>query len=221
MKKVLFCLCGLLICLALTARDDFGVVLSADVSKKIAKGLNINLEEEYRSRSDFSEVERFSHALDLSYKPFTFLKTGAAYNLINYNHIKKGWEVRHRYYFYATGSFEVKRITFSLRERYQSTKRVGVIETATRANPKLLLRSRFKVDYNIRKSRFTPYASIELFNTLNNPQQNKMEQWRSMAGTEYKLNKRNLLDFYYRYTHTTDSEERSIHQIGIAYSFKF
>ena len=220
-KKGVFCVLGILSCLSIAAQDDFGAILSADVTKKIAKGLNINFEEEYRSRSNFSETERFSHALDINYKPFSFLKVGGAYNLINFNHAKRGWEVRHRYYFYTTGSLDVKRFSFSLRERFQSTTRVGVKQTATRANPKHYLRSRLKVEYDIRKSKFTPFASFELFNTLNHPQKNRMDQWRAIAGTAYKLNKKSSLDFFYRYTRGIDEEEINIHQIGVSYSFKF
>jgi opacity protein-like surface antigen len=48
-----------------------------------------------------------------------------------------------------------------------------------------------------------------------------MDQWRGIAGTAYKLNKKNSFDFFYRYTHSIDEEEKNIHQIGVAYSFKF
>ena len=219
-EKVGLCLVGFLSCISLAAQDDFGSILSADVTKKIAKGLNINFEEEFRTRSNFSEIERFSHILEVSYKPFKFLKTGGAYNLMNYNH-EKGWEIRHRYYFYATGSLDAGRFSFSLRERFQSTKRQGVAQTAKRANPKLYLRSRLKADYNIRKSKFTPYATFELFNTLNDPQKNGVNQWRGVAGTDYKLNKNNVLALYYRYTNYTDDEEINKHLFGISYSFKF
>ena len=208
-------------CASIAAKDDFGAAISVDVTKKIVKKLNVSFEEEYRSRSDFSVTDRFSHALDLSYKPFKFLKVGGAYNLINFNHEKRGWEIRHRYYFYTTGSLDAGRFTFSLRERFQSTLRQGVEQTATRANPKLYLRSRLKVDYNIRKCKFDPFASVEIFNTLNDPQKNKIDQWRGIAGVDYKLKKNHFLQFYYRYTNYADEETMDKHLFGVGYSFKF
>jgi len=219
--KIFLCLLGLVCCVSMMAKDDFGSILSVDVTKKIMKGLNVSFEEEFRTRSDFSVTDRFSHTLDLSYKPVKYLKVGGAYNLINFNHEKRGWEIRHRYYFYATGSWDVGRFSFSLRERFQSTKRQGVEQTATRANPKLFLRSRLKMDYNIRKSKFDPFASIEFFNTLNDPQKNKIDQWRGVAGVDYKLKKNNVLQFFYRYTNYTDEETMNKHLFGIGYSFKF
>ena len=220
-RKGFLSVIGLMSYFLAPAQSDFGSIIGVDITKKIAKGLNFNFEEEFRTRSDFSEVERYSHSFEISYKLFSSLKLGGAYNLINYNHEKRGWEIRHRYYFYATGNVSAGRFTFSLRERFQSTKRQGVAQTATRANPKNYLRSRLKVDYDIRKSKFTPYTSLELFNTLNDPQKNGMTQMRYVVGIEYKLNKKNSLELYYRYQDYIDEEEINIQYIGMCYSYKF
>jgi len=220
-RRITGFLLGVVCCVIISAQDDFGSSLSFDITKRIVKGFNVSFEEEFRTRSDFSVTERFSHDLGLSYKPVKFLKVGGAYNLINFNHEKRGWEIRHRYYFYTTGILEIGRFSISLRERFQSTKRQGVGASATRANPKLYLRSRLKADYNIRKSKFTPYASVELFNTLNDPQNNNLNQWRGVAGVEYKLNKKNSLEVFYRYTDYIDEEEFDKHLFGIGYAFNF
>ena len=221
MKKTGLFLIGILSCTSLWAQDDFGSILSVEVTKKITKGLNLSFEEEHRSHSNFSATDRFSHCLELSYKPISVLKVGGAYNPMNYNRGTKGWELRHRYYFYATGYWDVGRFTVSLRERFQSTKRQGVTETAKRANPKLYLRSRLSVDYNIRKSKFEPFATVELFNTLNDPQNNRMDRVRLTAGTSYKLKKNHSVQLYYRYTNNLDEDEVSIHHVGAGYAFKF
>jgi hypothetical protein len=207
---------------AISAQDRAGGILSVDVTKKITRGLSLTFEEEYRIRENFSETDRFSHVLELSYKPFKFLKAGGAYNLIRFNHENKGWETRHRYYFYATGSLQVGRFKLSLRERFQSTYRPGVKETSERANPKLYLRSRVKAEYNIPESKFEPFVSVEIFHTLNDPQRNKTDRLRGIAGIAYKLNKKNSIRLYYRYTHHTDEEEDgNMHLIGAGYSFEF
>lgn len=220
--KILFFTASLLTIHTLSAQDDLGSSLSADITKRIIPGLNLSLEEDFRLRDNLSEVDRFSTTLELSYKPWKFLKLGGAYNLINYNHETKGWEVRHRYYFFATGSYRINRFTVSLRERFQSTYRVGVKETSKRANPKLYLRSRLEVEYDIRNCKFEPFASVELYNTLNDPQGNKMNKLKYTAGSKYKLNKRNSLQLYYRYINFKDDDEgNGKHMIGLGYSYKF
>lgn len=220
--KILFFTASLLTIHTLSAQDDLGSSLSAEITKRIIPGLNLSLEEDFRLRDNLSEVDRFSTTLELSYKPWKFLKLGGAYNLINYNHETKGWEVRHRYYFFATGSYRINRFTVSLRERFQSTYRVGVKETSKRANPKLYLRSRLEVEYDIRNCKFEPFASVELYNTLNDSQGNKMNKLKYTAGSKYKLNKRNSLQLYYRYVNFKDDDEgNGKHMIGLGYSYKF
>ena len=222
-KRFIYFIISYVSCLfnPLSAQDDFGSIISFDVTKKIVKGMNVTFEEEFRTRSNFNVTDRFAHTLELSYKPIKKLKVGGAYNLIQFNHEKRSWELRHRYYFYATGSLEAGRFSFSLRERFQSTKRQGVEQTAKRANPKHYLRSRLKVDYDTRKCKFDPYASVELFNTLNDPRKNKMDRWRGVAGVEYKLNKKSVFQVYYRYTNYVDEEDSNNHLFGAGYSFKF
>ena len=83
--KTIFLIISLLAVNQLSAQDDLGSSLSVDITKKIIPRLNLSLEEDFRLRDNLSEVDRFSTTLELSYKPWKFLKLGGAYNLINYN----------------------------------------------------------------------------------------------------------------------------------------
>ncbi|MCD8032618.1 MAG: DUF2490 domain-containing protein [Bacteroides sp.] len=201
--------------------DDFGIWTSAGARKRLFPGLVAELEGEFRLRDNLKETDRWGVAADLSYRIIPYLKVGASYNLIRFHHEKRGWETRHRYSLYGVGSYDWNRFTLSLRERYQHTYKVGVSSTAKRANPKDVLRSRLKLEYDIRKSPFSPYASVELFHTLNDPQGNGLEKIRYTAGTGYKLNKRNRFDFYYHYQDQADDDETNGHILGIGYQYRF
>lgn len=206
--------------------NDFGVWTSVAGEIDIIKGLNFGVEGEFRSRDNSSEVDRWSGSADLSYRICPYLKAGVSYSFLYVNNEKKKgnvWENRHRYNIYLTGSYKWDRFTFSLRERFQHTYRVGVKEKADRANPKQILRSRLQISYNIRKCKFNPYVSCEFFNGLNDPQKNELEKVRYTIGTEYKLNKKNSFDFCYRYQtkDSGDDDEPNRHILGISYSHKF
>ncbi len=202
--------------------DNLGMSASVEINKKILPKLEASLEESFRLRDNFSEIDRFSTALELSYKFNSYLRVGGAYNLINYNHPKKDWEVRHRYYFFAQGYYSFNRFTLSLRERFQSTYREGVSETTTRSNPKLYLRSRILLSYNIKGIGFEPYTSCELYYTLNDKTGNSMNKISYILGTKYKINKRNYLQIYYRYINfNEDEDEENRHILGMGYSHKF
>ena len=64
---------------------DFGIWSNVGATKRLAKGLTLGVEGEFRSRDNASEVDRWAVGLDIGYKPFTFLKFGAGYTYI-YNH---------------------------------------------------------------------------------------------------------------------------------------
>jgi len=215
--SVVFCFIGLY-----AQTNDFGVWANADISIKILPKLNATFEEELRTRDNSGTIDRFESSLELSYKFNKYLKAGGGYSLINYNHPDDYWETRHRYFFFIQGEYSLNRFTFSLKERYQSTYRVGVSETSTRANPKLYLRSRLMATYDIRKSRFSPYCSAEFYYTLNNPTENQMNKIRYTIGSKFKLNKSSNLNIYYRYVtkkNTSDIEGDNI--LGLGYSFNF
>ena len=196
--------------------------------------------------------------LSLSYKHprFPYLKGDVGYTLklINKDTLDVREFMRHRVFFGITGSYRYENWSFSLRERVQTEIRMDDLDqhTATgyyednRAN--WYLRSRIKVTYHAVSKPVKPYLWVELVNTLNaNPLQqyyasnntaNAGQQYirrvRTGIGVVWRLNRRNSLDFYYRFNYGYErdinvkpkkqtihlSEEREyVHAIGIAYHF--
>ncbi|MFR1240728.1 MAG: DUF2490 domain-containing protein [Butyricimonas faecihominis] len=209
----------LLSVLPLTAQDNLENSFSIELSKKIFPKFTIALEEDFRLRDNFQEIDRFSTTLEISYRACNHLKAGGAYNLINYNHPSKDWRR-------ATATISISRVptnyvaSRSLRE-WSSTYRVHV-KKRQNGQSKTLLRSRLKVEYDIRRSAFEPFASVEWYNTLNNPQGNSMDRLKYIIGSSYKLNKKHALQLYYRYVNFTDDDESNGKQmLGLGYTRKF
>lgn len=197
--------------LLLSAQNaDNGLWTSLEVKKKLKYGLAVSLQEEYKMRENFSNTDKLETTVDLSWKPLSYLKGGISYCRIDYNHPANNnnpseyWELRHRYIAYVMGSYEIGRFNLSLREKFQQTNRVGVVADKDKSNPTNILRSKFEVDYNIRKSPFTPYASVEVFyafnepnGILNPPATGMVTEVRSTIGVEYAINKRLAVDAGY------------------------
>lgn len=213
MRLLTFFACTLLLPLVfpLFAQNaDNGLWTSFEVKKKLKYGLAVSLQEEYKMRENLSNTDKLETTIDLSWKPISFLKGGISYCRIDYNHPANNnnpseyWELRHRYIAYVAGSYDLGRFGLSLREKFQQTNRVGVIADANKSNPTNVLRSKFEVDYNIRKSPFTPFASVEVFYAFNEPDgiQNPpatgmVSEIRSNIGVGYALNKRLSVDAGY------------------------
>ena len=225
--------------------DDTGLILSATAEKKINKKANVSLEAEFRTRNDFRTADRLGISLEGQYKFNYWLKGDIGYQLLIDNNVEKltsnpegtynnwrpsYWATRHRAYASLTASFKLQRVTFSLRERYRLTYRPKHTttrydfdnewweDTDVKSKFKHVLRSRAKVDWKIPASKFTPWASFELFNSLS------LDKWRLQAGVDYNLRKKHSFELFYRYQNMCgdgDDNETNSHYIGVGYKFKF
>lgn len=209
------------------------------ISPKWGAGAEI----EYRTTNNLESTDRWTFAAGGEFKPWKFIKFDAGYKYILHHSsektTKKGNIIppyrtdRHRFYISAVGKLKLGRFEFSLRERYQFTRRVGkyVPKFASdgvtpkddewiESDNKNILRSRIGCEWNIKKSRFNPFANIELHD---NPEEKfAVEKIRFTIGSDYKINKHNSFELFYRYIHTPsgkNTEDRG-HVIGVSYTFR-
>lgn len=212
-------------------KNDFGIWSSVAVSKSLSKKATIVGELENRTADNSSLISRWGVQLGASYKVVKFLSIGAAYQFQYYNDIKySDFQPRNRFIVYGQGKYKWENFSFSLRERFQLTtkdesdriKASGKINTY-KINPSSVWRNRLKVEYDIHKSHFSPYASFESFYQLNNPDGNAFEGLRYTVGTSYKINKRNFLDIsgiYHKEINADEPTNQSVISLGYTYNFK-
>lgn len=237
----LFSLLGIA-CLLPTAAKAQSLWTSIELDKNLSSKIGVYAEGEYRTYDQFNGTDRWAGTVGMNYKALPFLKMSAGYTGI-YQRVKteitkKGnivlsyWQPKHRAFFSLTGSYKIGRFELSLRERYQYTYRPnqyvtkydsdGVTRKAdeeVKTKNSHSLRSRLEVEYNIRKCKFTPYASCELYNSLTDGFATEKTRWT--IGSSYKINKKNSVNLYYRYINESDDDEDGGHIIGIGYKHKF
>lgn len=223
--------------------DDSGLILSAEASRKIRKGLNVSVEAEFRSRNDFRTAERVSLGASVSYKLLPWLKASGGYNLLfdnnreeitynddmSYNNWRPSyWGVRHRFNVSLTASYKVRRVEFSLRERWQYTYRPEKMidnfdfdegeweDHKVRGKGKNVLRSRLQAEWDIPRCKFDPFASVEFH------QSKYLDKTRFIVGVDHTIKKTHDFKLYYRYQLTgSHSSDPNIHMLGLGYTYKF
>jgi len=151
------------------------------------------------------------------------------------------WGVRHRFNLQLQGSVALGNFNLSLRERWQYTYRPeaqdkkynfkwgedandnsyisGYTMEPVSGKGKNVLRSRLQVSYDKPKSKFEPFANIEMFNDNDG-----ISKMRYQLGTDYKIKKQHVLSLTYRYqtvNSNDDDGEGNIHMIGLGYKYKF
>lgn len=223
--------------------DDSGLILSAEASRKIRKGLNVGFEVEFRSRNDFRTAERVSLGASVSYKLLPWLKASGGYNLLiennreeitynddlSYNNWRPSyWGLRHRFNVSLTASYKVRRVEFSLRERWQYTYRPEKMidnfdfdeaeweDHKVRGKGKNVLRSRLQAEWDIPRCKFDPFASVEFHHSKH------LDKTRFIVGVGHTIKKTHDFKLYYRYQLTgSHSSDPNIHMLGLGYTYKF
>ncbi|MCM1176824.1 MAG: DUF2490 domain-containing protein [Clostridium sp.] len=197
---------------------ETGGHFTVGIDKSLAhKKLVLSLEEEMRLNDNFCHVNRFYTTVGAEYKVFPWLKAGLSYALVANNSETKGWGLRHRGSVALTESVKLGRWKISLRERVQVTYRADSVNLFQSPQTAWTLKTRLKTSYDIPRSPFKPYFSAEAKFVLNgvNPKNfvcdPKSGRWsnpepkyndfyfnrvRFKLGSEYKINRKNLIDFF-------------------------
>lgn len=209
--------------------DDIQARFRAILDIPLAKNLSLEWSEQARMHNNVSDLDKIISSVGVNYKALPWLKVGASYGLVNVrdedidqktNQTLVEWKNRHLVNVDVTGSFKVGRVKLSLRERVRFNFRTDSINPYEHADPAISLRSRLKAAYDIRQSRWEPYAYVEIYNTLNAvdavPNYKQYHQAfkqyisrvRFSVGTEFKINNYHRLDIYYRF-HMNQSNDVS------------
>jgi len=175
-------------------------------------------ESEFRLRKNISELKSVYLEGGTYYKVFKGVKVGGALRYTH--HITWGGNIEQllRYNIDLKIRKKIKRSTLSYRPRYQQTfTDLAVNENDfTKINT---LRNRLTYRYNIRKCKFTPFLSGELFTLLNN---NEISNYnlRATIGTSYSFSKKARVKIFYRIDNEMNNEHPyTIHVLGTRVSF--
>lgn len=204
---------------------DFGGRFSAEVDKKLAKGLHAFANGEVRFNDNFSNFWRYQGTAGVSYKVNDYLKTAVSYTFIERKNTSDEWKIRHRFTFDITGSYRVGDFKLSLRERLQMTNKKVNNEYQDVANG-WTLRTRLMAQYK-GLGAWEPYAYVDVRNTLNAPKWTYtfddvrgiysdcswegykdvyINRVRLGLGAEWELSKQHSFDFFALYDFCTEKD---------------
>jgi hypothetical protein len=213
----------------LAQTSDFGIWSSIGAEKKIG-GWNIVAEGQLRTKDNTKQINRWNVKVETSYRILKPLQVGTGYEFIYFHDTRYlDFQPRNRGYAFAQGKYKLGRVTISLRERVQVTKKddsdrikkSGKINTY-KINPEWTWRNRLKITYNIPKFPVTPGLSVESFYQLNNPDGNVFDKLRYTLSFNYNLTEHHQLEIYGlmdRDIHV--SNPTVLYVAGVGYIFAF
>ncbi len=210
MKKIL--LIAVLIIFGLVSvkakTEEFGIWLELEFTKTFLKKFEFSFIPDIRFQDDFT-VDKYQFDGKLAYEPIKYFEFAVAYR-VKTNIKSKENEVTHRLVLDANGKIDIGRFKPSFRTRYVTYKDVDDKKVS-------LIRPRIKVVYDIRKNKFAPYTSYELYQDLVS---NKSKKGRFDIGFTRKMGKFHRIGVYYRLQHYYAGDRNSINIVGIDYRLK-
>ncbi|MDL2221220.1 DUF2490 domain-containing protein [Parabacteroides sp. OttesenSCG-928-N08] len=197
-----------------------GTSLSVELQKELNRHLRLSLEEEVRLVTNRVGFDRSATSLGLDYSLFNKrFKVGAYYTFLYLYNNDYRYEARHRYYLNLSFSQPVNRFNFTWRGRLQGTSR-NESKGSYKINPKYVMRHRLQAEYDIMGSPWKPYLSCEVSSELNNPKGNELTKIRYQAGTSWRLNRTDYLEFFLRYDSESDYRDDNVIMLGIGFRKK-
>lgn len=189
--------------------NDFQTRTSAELSFEPFKKLKLNLIPELRFDENFA-LDKYLFEGEAVYKPVKFLSLGATYRFGGNLRDNKDTEYFNRFAFSATAKKEFKRFESAFRLRYTN-------DADDETGKEDFLRYKASLNYNIRKSKITPFVGLEAFQRLSDAELYKM---RYTAGIDYKLFKKNYLGISYKFDYY-EKEYKNRHILSVGYKIKF
>jgi hypothetical protein len=195
-------------------------------SKELVKNLKVEFNPELRLLGDY-KMDSYIIEGGLSYKVHKYLTLASYYRYEDtYDYKKstgayKGQLKSNRIAFDVKSGIELSRFNFQVRIRYTN----GLYEN----NDVSEFRYRAKIDYDIKGSKFVPFASVELFHDKSISELDKelisgalkdIYKIRYTAGLEYTINKNNDVSLFYRLQNNRIKDSFT-NIIGLGYNHDF
>jgi hypothetical protein len=226
MKSILFLCVALMMLLPFDCPGqkyrDAGLWTTLSLEYEINEKLSVVLDEEFRLRDNFTQVNLFYTNLGLTYSPSRAVKFGLIYRNIQKFKLEGYVSFRNRLMFDCILKQKVNEWSFSLRTRIQGEFQ-DYYTSAFGKIPEFYLRNKLEVKYEV--NRWTPYASVEFRYQIyerKTPETNGMyHRARPALGVDYEINKRSSCGAYYLIQKEWNLIEiDELYIVGIQYAMK-
>ena len=220
-KSLFAALLGLGLFTSTNAKDlDHQLKNVLGVSKSLPQDFSINASITTRLTDNMGNFSQYFTDVSLRYG-YKYFDVGTGHRLMMKRQDDDTFESEHRWISFVSAKYKKKRLKTSLRFR---------IENRTENNPfvpgdynKTNLRYRWDVGYKIKKTPYTPFASIELFNKNKEKNGYEINQSRLKGGVVFKIKKLNMnleTSLAYQREHATDKPDKElIYQVSSKFKF--
>jgi hypothetical protein len=197
--------------------NDARLWLTAGLQKNITQKMYAEGKASIRFNENISEIGAYYGDIGIGYKLIKRLRIEAHYRYSGKSKRDGTFHLRHRYYadlYYKIKTKTPFSITLKVRFQKQYT---DVFTSETGFNPANTLREETTVSYKYKK--YEPFIGAEIFYLMDNSGK-YFNRIRYKVGTDYDINKRNSLTFFYMIQQELNSENPTRAFImGVGYKY--
>ena len=201
--------------------DDVRMRLSTEIQKEINKKLSASLEYEHRFDQNLTTFDKAFLEPSISYDIIKPVRIGAIYRVMLDQNKTRQQRFEQRIGAYIRYTFKVDDFDIKVKTALQ----YGFDDLSNPSfsyDQKLINRNAIEVEYNWFGSKFTPFASYELFYHINHPNGGILNQWRLKTGSSYRISKSSRVQFYYLFENEFNTAyPTDAHVFGAGYSYRF
>ncbi|MHC1706369.1 MAG: DUF2490 domain-containing protein [Bacteroidales bacterium] len=200
--------------------NDACLWIGLNLEKKVLPGFSLHLSDELRLNENISEAGTHFTEVGGEYQFARGFSGGVYYRFIQKRRLDDSYSKRHRYYGELTYRYKTGKVSFTLRERFQSQYR-DVYSNDKGKVPEYHLRSKLTVKAKVYKATQV-YLNSELFYLLSNQMGNEIDGIRSAAGLEYNFKAFGSVELFYmidKEIHVNNPLTQYI--IGLGYNYNF
>lgn len=200
--------------------NDFRSRASFKIDKEVFNKLKLYGEIELGMEQNSSKLGKLLAETGITYSPLKFLDFETHYRLTkNRRNYTDRYKYTHQFALSAEAKQKIDRARLYYRIQYQNIDDDATTYTSF-AEHRNIYKNRLKVKYNIRKSKFTPFASTEIY-IIPGTKNIEATKLKSMIGMEYNLPKKNEIKIYYRNDRElTNYLPYTYHTLGFSYLIK-
>jgi hypothetical protein len=206
--------------IAFSQDNDFGLWFEVDASHELVNKLDAEFFGALRTFNNSTQIQESFLEGGLHYNVNKYVSLSGSYRLTSRIEDDSKYYFRHKYFMDIKGTLPVRKFSFSLRAKIQSTTKT-YIEEEDDLLSKYYFRLKFKGTYDLSAIPLKPYVYYESFIPVFSDSGYSIDRYRISAGAELQISRKSSVDLGYIFQRDYQPHLSDENIVSINYKIKF
>jgi hypothetical protein len=200
--------------------NDFGLWFEFDARHELVQKLDLEFSGALRTINNSTQIQELFLEGGLQYNVNRYVSLSGSYRLTSGIEDDSEYYFRHKYFMDIKGTLPVRKFSFSLRAKIQSTTKT-YIEDEEDLLSKYYFRLKFKGTYDLSAFPLKPYVYYESFIPVFSDTGYRVDRHRISAGAELRISRKSSVDLGYIFQRDYQPHLSDENIVSFNYKIKF